>query len=78
MEEKLRDVDTPEDLLEQLKKLDRDRDGKIPSPEFKQFLMNLGQKMTLEDAEELMAMADSGDGTVDLEALSQALCPPKK
>jgi Ca2+-binding EF-hand superfamily protein len=42
MEEKLRDVDTAEDLLEQLKKLDRDRDGKIPSPEFKQFLMNLG------------------------------------
>ena len=78
MEEKLRDVDTPEDLLEQLRKLDRDKDGKIPSPEFKQFLMNLGLKMTLEDAEELMAMADSGDGTVELETLAQALCPPKK
>lgn len=79
MEEKLRDVDTPEDLFEQLRRLDRDKDGKIPSPEFKQFIMNLGQKMTLEDAEELMAMADSrGDGTVDLEELSQALCPPKK
>jgi Ca2+-binding EF-hand superfamily protein len=35
--------------------------------------------MTLEEAEELMAMADSkGDGTVDIEELSQALCPPKK
>ena len=79
MEEKLRDVDTPEDLFEQLRRLDRDKDGKIPSPEFKQFIMNLGQKMTLEDAEELMAMADSrGDGTVDLEELSQALCPSKK
>ena len=40
--------------------------------------MNLGLKMTLEDAEELMAMADSGDGTVELETLAQALCPPKK
>ena len=79
MEEKLRDVDTAEDLLEQLRKLDRDKDGKIPSPEFKQFIMNLGQKMTLEDAEELMAMADSGgSGTVDLDELAQALCPPKK
>ena len=35
MEEKLRDVDTPEDLLEQLKRLDRDKDGKIANPEFK-------------------------------------------
>lgn len=48
MEEKLKDVDTMEDLLEQLKKLDRDKDGKIPNPEFKQFLMNLGSKMNLE------------------------------
>lgn len=79
MEEKLRDIDTPEDLLEQLKKLDKDKDGKIANPEFKQFIMNLGQKMTLEEAEELMGMADPrGDGTVDLEELSQALCPPKK
>jgi Ca2+-binding EF-hand superfamily protein len=79
MEEKLRDIDTPKDLLEQLIKLDKDKDGKIPNPEFKQFVMNLGQKMTLEEAEELMAMADPrGDGTVDLEELSQILCPPKK
>jgi Ca2+-binding EF-hand superfamily protein len=79
MEEKLRDVDTPEDLLEQLRKLDRDKDGKIANPEFKQFLMNLGSKMNLEDAEELMGMADpKGEGAVDLEELAQALCPPKK
>ena len=42
MEEKLRDIDTPEDLLIQLKMLDRDKDGKIANPEFKQFIMNLG------------------------------------
>ena len=35
MEDKLRDIDTPEDLLEQLKMLDRDKDGKIANPEFK-------------------------------------------
>ena len=35
MEEKLKETDTVEDLMEQLKKLDRDQDGKIPSPEFK-------------------------------------------
>ena len=35
MEEKLKDIDTMEDLIEQLRKLDRDKDGKIPNPEFK-------------------------------------------
>ena len=35
MEDKLKETDTVEDLMEQLKKLDRDGDGKIPSPEFK-------------------------------------------
>ena len=32
MEEKLKDTDTVEDLLEQLKKLDKDQDGRIPNP----------------------------------------------
>ena len=35
MEEKLKDTDTMEDLLEQLKKLDKDQDGRIPNPQFK-------------------------------------------
>ena len=35
MEDKLRDIDTPEELLKELKKLDRDQDGRIPNPEFK-------------------------------------------
>lgn len=48
MEEKLKETDTMEDLLEELKKLDRDQDGRIPNPQFKQFMMNLGSKMTLE------------------------------
>ena len=35
MEEKLKDTDTLEDLVEQLKKLDKDQDGRIPNPQFK-------------------------------------------
>ena len=35
MEDKLKDTDTAEDLIKQLEKLDRDNDGKIPTPEFK-------------------------------------------
>lgn len=32
MEDKLKDTDTLEDLLDMLKKLDRDQDGRIPNP----------------------------------------------
>ena len=79
MEEKLRDIDTVEDLLEQLKMLDRDKDGKIPNPEFKQFLMNMGSKLNIEQAEELMKEADpKGEGAVDIEEFAQRMCPPKK
>lgn len=46
MEEKLKDTDTVEDLLEEFKHLDKDADGKISTPEFKQYMLNLGIKMT--------------------------------
>ena len=35
MEDKLKEVDTYEDLVEEFKKLDKDDDGRIPAPEFK-------------------------------------------
>ena len=35
MEDKLKDVDTVEDLIAEFKHLDRDKDGFIPIPEFK-------------------------------------------
>ena len=35
MEDKLKETDTVEDMVEQLKKLDKNNDGKIPCPEFK-------------------------------------------
>ena len=35
MEEKLKDADTPEEMMERLKHLDTDRDGQIAIPEFK-------------------------------------------
>ena len=76
MEEKLKDVDTVEDLMDQFKHLDRDKDGFIPIPEFKQYMLNMGTKMTAEDLEEMVKMA-GGDGQVNIEEFCQALCPPK-
>lgn len=48
MEDKLKEVDTFDDFVEQFKKLDKDCDGKIPAPEYKQYMKNLGMKMTEE------------------------------
>ena len=66
MEEKLKDVDTVEDLMEQFKHLDRDKDGFIPIPEFKQYMLNMGSKMSAEDLEEMVKMA-GGDGQINIE-----------
>ena len=79
MEEQLKEKDTVEDLMEQLKKLDKDNDGKIPAPEFKQYMANMGLKMKSEDIDEMMKLADpKGDGNVDIAEFAEALCPQKK
>ena len=68
MEEKLKDVDTLEDLLVEFKKLDKDKDGRIPNPEFKQFMMNMGSKLNVEQIEDMMKEADpKGEGAIDVE-----------
>lgn len=78
MEDKLKEVDTYEDLIEQFKKLDKDGDGKIPAPEYKQYMKNLGQKMTQEQLDEMMEEADAkGEGAVDMETFGQRICPAK-
>ena len=48
MEDKLKDKDTPEDMMAELRHLDKDNDEKIPVPEFKQYMANMGTKMTNE------------------------------
>ena len=79
MEDKLKETDTVEDLIEQLKKLDKNDDGIIPAPEFKQYMMNMGNKMNAEELEELMKEADpKGDGAVNIADFAERMCPPKK
>ena len=78
MEDKLKEQDTIEDLMVQLNKLDKRKEGKIASPEFKQYLMNLGNKMSPEDVEELMKEADpKSEGFVDLQEFAERICPKK-
>ena len=67
-----------EDLLEQLKKLDLDQDGKISAPQFKQYMKNMGNRMMEEEVDELMKEADpKGEGVIDIMDLADRLCPAK-
>lgn len=76
MEDRLKEVDTYEDFVVQFNKLDRDMDGKIPAPEYKQYMMNLGSKLSQEQIDEMMIEADpKGEGMVDLETFGQRICP---
>ncbi len=79
MEDKLKDVDTYEDMILEFKKLDKDKDGQIPAPEFKQYMKFLGRKLKEEEIEEMMKIADAkGEGSVNLDEFCQCLCPPKE
>ena len=78
MEDKLRDPDTVEALIERFKLLDRSGSGKISIPEFKQYMMVLGKKFTEEQVEEMIDAADpKGKGFIDINTFSDYLCPPK-
>ena len=58
--------------------MDKDGDGKIPSPEFKQYMTNLAH-MTPEEVDELMKVADpKGEGIIDILDFADSICPPKK
>ena len=79
MEDKLKDKDTPEDMMAELKHLDMDKDDRIPVPEFKQYMANMGSKMTNEEIEDLMKEIDTrGDGFIYIDEMAARLCPPKK
>ena len=79
MEDKLKDKDTPEDMMAELRHLDRDKDDKIPVPEFKQYMQNMGSKMTDEELAAIMSEVDTrGDGYIYIDEMSQRLCPSKK
>ena len=79
MEDKLKDKDTAEDMMAELRHLDTDKDDKIPVPEFKQYMADWGAKMTPEEIEDLMKEVDTrGDGFIYIDEMAARLCPPKK
>jgi Ca2+-binding EF-hand superfamily protein len=76
MEEKLKDVDTVDDLIALFKKLDKNDDGEIPVPEFKTYMLTLGTKLSPEEIDAMIKEA-GGDtsGVIDIQSFCERLCP---
>ncbi|KAL9273379.1 Calmodulin-like protein [Drosera capensis] len=66
MARKMQDTDAEEELKEAFQVFDKDQNGYISSNELRQVMINLGEKLTAEEAEQMIKEADSdGDGLVN-------------
>ncbi|XP_071165749.1 calmodulin-like isoform X2 [Mytilus edulis] len=68
MAKRLQDVDEEAELREAFKVFDKDGSGSISKAELKLVMENLGEKLTGEEIDEMMAEADKdGNGEIDYE-----------
>ena len=68
MARKMRDQDTEEELIEAFKVFDKDGNGLISAAELKYVMDNLGEKITEDEAQEIIADSDlDGDGHINYE-----------
>lgn len=68
MAKKFVEEDLNSDIREAFRIFDKDGSGTISAGEFKSIMMNLGERLTEEEAEEMLMEADiNGDGTIDYE-----------
>jgi len=66
MAKKMKDGDTEEELIEAFKVFDRDEDGFISAHELRLSMMNLGEKLTDAEVDEMIREADmDGDGQIN-------------
>ncbi len=65
-EKKMREPDSEQDLIEAFRIFDRDNSGTISAKELKHVMTSLGDKLTEEEADEMIKEADSNnDGYID-------------
>ena len=68
MARKSQDNDVEDELIEAFKVFDRDGNGLISAAELRHVMMNLGEKLTDEEADEMIREADiDGDGHINYE-----------
>merc|ERR1719201_1952535 len=66
MARKMKDTDPEEELIEAFKVFDRDEDGFISAGELRSSMMNLGEKLTDAEVDEMIREADmDGDGQIN-------------
>ncbi len=68
MAKKMKDTDTEEELIEAFKVFDRDGNGFISATELRHVMTNLGEKLSEDEADEMIREADvDGDGQINYE-----------
>ena len=68
MSKKITTNDTEEEIRDAFRIFDKDGNGLISAHELRQIMMNLGEKVTDEELDEMMREADlNGDGQIDYE-----------
>ncbi|CAM6035712.1 unnamed protein product [Sphagnum compactum] len=68
MARKMKDADSDEELKEAFKVFDKDQNGFISAAELRHVMINLGEKLTDEEVNEMIREADAdGDGQVNYE-----------
>jgi calmodulin len=68
MARKMKDADSDEELKEAFKVFDKDQNGFISAAELRHVMINLGEKLTDEEVNQMIQEADiNGDGQVDYE-----------
>ncbi|KAK9146558.1 hypothetical protein Sjap_006461 [Stephania japonica] len=68
MAKKMKETDAEEELKEAFKVFDKDQNGYISANELRHVMINLGEKLTDEEVEQMIREADlDGDGQVNYE-----------
>ncbi|KAL7413189.1 putative calmodulin [Mrakia frigida] len=63
-----KEVDWEEEIREAFEVFDRNKDGTISATNLKEVMVNLGEKVTLQEVEEMIKEADlDGDGSINYE-----------
>lgn len=79
MEEKMKTVDTEEDVRDAFRVFDVNGNGQISAHELRHVATNLGEKLTEEEANEMIRVADSdGDGLIDYKDFISMMIPKNK